>query len=48
MTTAGFPEDGVRDAWATIDDQKGTVIAPADDVTSTLYRSSIFGARKAD
>lgn len=47
MTTAGFPEDGVRDAWATIDDEKGTVIVPADDVTSTLYRSGIFGARKA-
>jgi len=46
MTGAGFAPDSVHDVWARYGDDDGPSIIAADDVTSSLARTSIFGAQK--
>ena len=46
MTGAGFAAEAVQDVWARYGGDEGPSIVAADDVTSSLTRSSIFGAHK--
>ena len=44
MTGAGFAAECVHEVWARYGDDTGPSFVPADDVTSSLARTSIFGA----
>ena len=46
MTGAGFPLASVREIWAQFDEEAGIVFEPANDHTSGLLRSTLFGAKK--
>ncbi len=46
MTEAGFTAKNVREIWAQFDEKAGMVFEPANDDSSVLFRSTLFGARK--